>query len=648
MKKFLLVSAAALMVVSASAQLKRSEMRLPQLPKAERVQLNRVSKEAKASKTAIAAPLQAPKKASFIEPFYFRPAGAYYSPMIAVGGVGGYSYSNTFCFFKPFAEYSFNTTVDGADENTYFTWDVFHGYTGEDVDYIDGRDIKVTYGLSTQDMPKFYAVDPYEGSIDDENAKWFEYQMTDHTMEGTSEAPVLKSQQPVEAWAIPVPDMITDEEGVEFLLSAKTTVGGGRNANLRYTYTAYYGATSYDGQSDNGWWFGKNGEHIDGMAQVFEKPEHPYQLNKVYMMLNDDLMCDAPVKLTCKVYRLDEVPAYNDTTAVGLPIDTGTLIVTGEGEVTPETGTANNGFVEFTLYGFDEDDPDLTYEYSPTVDYPIMVVVEGYNDPEAEDLIDFTCYISGDDDVDEGYGETAYLKYPRYIVRLDENGDTVKENGEPVYDFTGEYFWRGLNNFFRSGQMKTAFAIFIVAEQPFITFNYTIEDGQHTFPAEGGELNKEVEVDGQTAIMDGIYFYSWVPSADGDWTLTWNGVDELPDWLNIELEDIDGDEEHGWEVHAAVTADPLPEGVNYREATVRFEIPGDFIEYKFMQGVKGPDVEGDVNGDGDVSIADVNALIDIILGTEADEATMKRADVNKDGDITIADVNALIDMLLTM
>ena len=242
MKKFLLVSAAALMVVSASAQLKRSEMRLPQLPKAERVQLNRVSKEAKASKTAIAAPSQAPKKAAFIEPFYLRPAGAYYSPMIAVGGVAGYSYDNTFCFFKPFAEYSFNTTTEGADENTYFTWDVFHGYTGEDVDYIDGTDIKVTYGLSTQDMPKFYAVDPVDGDIDHEDAKWFEYQMMDHTMDGTSEAPVLKSQQPVEAWAIPVPDMITSEEGVEFLLSAKTTVGGGRNANLRYTYTAYYGA----------------------------------------------------------------------------------------------------------------------------------------------------------------------------------------------------------------------------------------------------------------------------------------------------------------------------------------------------------------------------------------------------------------------
>ena len=56
--------------------------------------------------------------------------------------------------------------------------------------------------------------------------------------------------------------------------------------------------------------------------------------------------------------------------------------------------------------------------------------------------------------------------------------------------------------------------------------------------------------------------------------------------------------------------------------------------------------KGDVNGDGEVNIADINALIDIILGGEADDATLKRADVNEDGEINIADVNALIDIIL--
>jgi len=57
-------------------------------------------------------------------------------------------------------------------------------------------------------------------------------------------------------------------------------------------------------------------------------------------------------------------------------------------------------------------------------------------------------------------------------------------------------------------------------------------------------------------------------------------------------------------------------------------------------------ITGDVNGDGEVTIADVNVIIDIILGTEADEETLARADVNGDGEVTIADVNAVVDIIL--
>lgn len=57
-------------------------------------------------------------------------------------------------------------------------------------------------------------------------------------------------------------------------------------------------------------------------------------------------------------------------------------------------------------------------------------------------------------------------------------------------------------------------------------------------------------------------------------------------------------------------------------------------------------IRGDVNGDGEVNIADVNALTDIILGRVADDDTMYRADVNEDGEINVGDVNALVDIIL--
>lgn len=55
---------------------------------------------------------------------------------------------------------------------------------------------------------------------------------------------------------------------------------------------------------------------------------------------------------------------------------------------------------------------------------------------------------------------------------------------------------------------------------------------------------------------------------------------------------------------------------------------------------------GDVNNDGEVSIADVTTLIDYLLGVEGESFNKFNADVNGDNKITIADVTTLIDMIL--
>ncbi|MBR3727456.1 MAG: dockerin type I repeat-containing protein [Muribaculaceae bacterium] len=68
---------------------------------------------------------------------------------------------------------------------------------------------------------------------------------------------------------------------------------------------------------------------------------------------------------------------------------------------------------------------------------------------------------------------------------------------------------------------------------------------------------------------------------------------------------------------------------------------GPTITLRFVKGNVIEPIVGDVNGDGEVNIADVNAVINMILDTPAENG-----DVNGDGEVNIADVNAIIDIIL--
>ncbi len=57
-------------------------------------------------------------------------------------------------------------------------------------------------------------------------------------------------------------------------------------------------------------------------------------------------------------------------------------------------------------------------------------------------------------------------------------------------------------------------------------------------------------------------------------------------------------------------------------------------------------VVGDVNDDGEVTIADANAIVNYFLGNEQEGFIREAADVNGDGEITVADANAVVNMYL--
>ena len=85
--------------------------------------------------------------------------------------------------------------------------------------------------------------------------------------------------------------------------------------------------------------------------------------------------------------------------------------------------------------------------------------------------------------------------------------------------------------------------------------------------------------------------------------------------------------------HAAVTV-----GGQYS-----LQIPGMELVYASMPQEEPLLVTGDVNGDGEVNVADVNAVIDMILSGNMTAA----GDVNGEGEVNIADINTLISIILS-
>ena len=93
-----------------------------------------------------------------------------------------------------------------------------------------------------------------------------------------------------------------------------------------------------------------------------------------------------------------------------------------------------------------------------------------------------------------------------------------------------------------------------------------------------------------------------------------------------------------------ISAKPAADGT--MPTTVEFAIEGveayGVCGATYIEPGPQPGKPGDVNLDGEVNIADVNADIDIILSGKFD----RLGDVNGDGEVNIADINALIDIIL--
>ena len=560
----------------------------------------------------------APKKAPTSAPYYRRPAGAFFGAKLLENGKYTGEFDAPCLFMKPYRDYSYESYMR-TSSSTIRMWDVMlWGTNPETGEYqqlwygtpagVDCDEVTVMYGWEYDESPILYA-----NSFDNY------YRLQNNTSANSDPAYVLSCAY--------IEPMIGHQD---LLLSSKSMPAGGRNGDQQYLFEHLTGAPAATGQS-TGYWFGKNGSvtktsssyALNGIAQAFEKPTAPYLMKQVAMYVAD-LQVTGSVTMNCKIYKLNSIPAYQTSGRATLPDQPGEVIAYGRASLNANTNANTNGMIVFNLYDAQG------HQIYPEIDDAILVAVEGFNDASMSRLANFSAYISADYNVDEGYGELAYMKF----ANKDSQGNV------------GQYEWRGLNNFFAIGEMMTGFSIYITIDNPFVCYDfYEVEDGEYIFPKEGGLM---VKVYDATHVTRSIQFCSTNPSSD--WTLSNANGGDMPDWLDIELIDSFESGSYTGNVNAVVYADPLPRGVRYREATVRFAIPGDYIFYTFIQEDDSPVVvvRGDANDNGVVTPADISTIINYLLGsTGLDPVNEANADCDQDGSITPSDIAELINYLLT-
>ena len=138
-----------------------------------------------------------------------------------------------------------------------------------------------------------------------------------------------------------------------------------------------------------------------------------------------------------------------------------------------------------------------------------------------------------------------------------------------------------------------------------------------------------------------------IPATGGEYTLelkasepydAWN-VEEVPEWMTVEATDSLDTQDNSYAGYTtlAITVQPNNNG------EVVYTLPGTSFTIKVGEGGSTV-VPGDVNGDGQVTAADVTMLYNILLND--DYTGVVNGDQNGDGSVTAGDVTAVYNILL--
>ncbi|MBR1882336.1 MAG: hypothetical protein IJ808_04875 [Muribaculaceae bacterium] len=215
------------------------------------------------------------------------------------------------------------------------------------------------------------------------------------------------------------------------------------------------------------------------------------------------------------------------------------------------------------------------------------------------------------------------------VVTIGEEITTQLTTGGKSYKVTGdgsEYLITFDKNNLKFKFEVAAAKVYIVGNDPFGGWD----------PAKGVEMTAgENQVYTYEAELNGdIYFV--FSGAIGTWDDV-NGFRYGPNGAN---EDVTVGEEKTTQISTDTGASykVTGDGGSYK---ITFDLAN--LKFKFE---KAGGLQGDVNGDGEVDVNDVNILINIVLGKDDASKYGNRANVDGVGDVDVTDVNTLINLVL--
>lgn len=532
MKKGLLLLAAAAVAVSASASFqKKSDAVKNQVIDSKCAPFEFTVESAQMATPAQREAAKKVAKNATVKAWYNRPAGSFYRSVLPTGGA----------FYSPaimnpsWRPVTWPNASEGADS---YSWS-YKKYNSEIKDF-------ATYTSSEADLTDSWiwesayapTLKATSGGATSTYQLFANYYDTD-----------TKETKPYEGFAYFCPDPRAqfEESNLDCYVSPKLWAAGVREQSpaLRQGGGMSYltGAKDADGGKE-GCWFGKNYGGWNAMGLYVEKPAISYALRGLHVYyMAEGITGETP--LTADVYAATK----NEADSVIL----GDLLYTAKGTLAADA--AERGFIDMPFFA---EEDGLEYEVVADINQPIMIVLHGYENAQAST---FTMFITKDW-CDEGYGQHGYMM-------------SVDDQGTPLINV-------GLHEFFDAPLGITAPSIFLDVEWPIMIWNYTFEDGAYNFPVEGGKLVK-TPAEGYT--FDYISVYSTKSSEE--WTVTTVDGQDVPEWLTLEIADVVENDEFTNEVQIKATAAPLPEGVSYREAKVKFSVPGASLVYNFSQGTSG-------------------------------------------------------------